>query len=137
MQHPGLNSCIVTEKNVKLSCTVKSLYFTMAEPKRCYLVSGYQVTFITARKRSFGQGDVFIPVCHSVHRGGVGSASQESLHLRRSASGGRDWVDPFLIRYYSMRLTSGRYASYWNAFLCFNSTSEIFSDIVRQSSFKH
>ena len=41
MQHPGLNSCIVTEKIVKLSCTVKSLYFTMAEPKRRYLVPGY------------------------------------------------------------------------------------------------
>ena len=41
MQHPGLDSCIVTEKIVKLSCTVKSLYFTMAEPKRRYLVPGY------------------------------------------------------------------------------------------------
>ena len=41
MQHPGLDSCIVTEKIVKLSCMVKSLYFTMAEPKRCYLVPGY------------------------------------------------------------------------------------------------
>ena len=26
---------------------------------------------ITARKRSLGQGNVFTPVCHSVHRGGV------------------------------------------------------------------
>ena len=42
MQHPGLDSCIVTEKIVKLSCTVKSLYFTMAEPKRRYLVPGYR-----------------------------------------------------------------------------------------------
>ena len=41
MQHPGLNSCMVTEKIVKLSCMVKSLYFTMAEPKRCYLVPSY------------------------------------------------------------------------------------------------
>ena len=41
MQHPGLDSCIVTEKIVKLSCTVKSLYFTMAETKRRYLVPGY------------------------------------------------------------------------------------------------
>ena len=41
MQHPGLDSCIVTEKIVKLSCTVKSLYFTMAEPKWRYLVPGY------------------------------------------------------------------------------------------------
>ena len=26
--------------------------------------------FITARKRSLGQGNIFTPVCHSVHRGG-------------------------------------------------------------------
>ena len=26
---------------------------------------------ITARKRSLGQGNIFTPVCHSVHRGGV------------------------------------------------------------------
>ena len=25
--------------------------------------------FITARKRSLGQGNIFVPVCHSVHRG--------------------------------------------------------------------
>ena len=25
----------------------------------------------TARKRSLGQGNIFTPVCHSVHRGGV------------------------------------------------------------------
>ena len=25
---------------------------------------------ITARKRSLGQGNIFTPVCHSVHRGG-------------------------------------------------------------------
>ena len=29
---------------------------------------------ITARKRSLGQGNIFTPVCHSVHKGG-GSAS--------------------------------------------------------------
>ena len=26
---------------------------------------------ITARKRSLGQGNIFAPVCHSVHRGGL------------------------------------------------------------------
>ena len=26
--------------------------------------------FITTRKRSLGQGNIFTPVCHSVHRGG-------------------------------------------------------------------
>ena len=27
--------------------------------------------FVTARKRSLGQGNILAPVCHSVHRGGV------------------------------------------------------------------
>ena len=29
-----------------------------------------QTSFFTARKRSLGQGNIFAPVCHSVHRGG-------------------------------------------------------------------
>ena len=29
------------------------------------------MSVITARKRSLGQGNIFAPVCHSVHRGGV------------------------------------------------------------------
>ena len=29
-----------------------------------------QIVFITTRKRSLGQGNIFTPVCHSVHRGG-------------------------------------------------------------------
>ena len=36
----------------------------------------------TARKRSLGQGNVFTPVCHSVHRGGVyigGSCIREGV----------------------------------------------------------
>ena len=36
----------------------------------------------TDRKRSLGQGNVFTPVCHSVHGGGG------SLHPGGSASGG-------------------------------------------------
>ena len=35
---------------------------------------GYNV--ITARKRSLGQGNIFTPVCHSVHRGGMCGCSQ-------------------------------------------------------------
>ena len=44
--------------------------------------------FFTARKRSLGQGNVFTPVCHSVHGGRAGSASrgEGSLH-----SGGLGW----------------------------------------------
>ena len=30
--------------------------------------------FITARKRSLGQGNIFTPVCHSVHTGVPGGA---------------------------------------------------------------
>ena len=29
------------------------------------------ISLITIRKRSLGQGKIFTPVCHSVHRGGV------------------------------------------------------------------
>ena len=36
-----------------------------------------QISFITARKRSLGQGNIFTPVCHSVHRwGGVWSGGR-------------------------------------------------------------
>ena len=75
------------------------------------------ISLFTASKRSLGQGNVFTRVCHSVHRGVVGSASQGGLYSGGSASGGRDWVDPFPIRYYGIRSTSGRYAFYWNAVL--------------------
>ena len=37
----------------------------------CHLSSGGIVHIITARKRSLGQGNIFTPVCHSVHRGCV------------------------------------------------------------------
>ena len=30
-----------------------------------------KVDIVTARKRSLGQGNIFTPVCHSVHRGGM------------------------------------------------------------------
>ena len=36
---------------------------------------------VTARKRSLGQGNIFTPVCHSVHRGGV-----------RGHPGGHAWL---------------------------------------------
>ena len=62
----------------------------------------------TAHKRSLGQGNAFTPVCHSVHRWG--------LHTGGSASRKGGWADP-PIAYYGIRSTSGRYASYWNAFL--------------------
>ena len=50
-------------------------------------------------QRSCGQGHIFTPVCHSVHRGGL-----PQCMLGYQPPPGK-------------RSTSGRYASYWNAFL--------------------
>ena len=124
--------------------------------------------FITARKRSLGQGNIFTPVCHSVHMGGgeyLGRDTpwdqvspgtryrypREQVHPPRYTS--RDQVHPPWTRYtprpgtpptpwdqvhppgpstpprpgtppssacWEIRATSGRYASYWNAFLLYN-----------------
>ena len=44
-----------------------------APKKRCDICLGLSLTankIITARKRSSGQGNIFTPVCHSVHGGG-------------------------------------------------------------------
>ena len=37
---------------------------------QCSNLPFYLVVLITAHKRSLGQGNIFTPVCHSVHRGG-------------------------------------------------------------------
>ena len=37
----------------------------------CSILANFILPIITARKRSLGQGNIFAPVCHSVHRGGV------------------------------------------------------------------
>ena len=86
---------------------------------------------ITARKRSLEQGNVFTRVCHSVHgvsvQGGLcpgGSRSrglctggwvsvQGGLSSRGSLSRG----EGFCQEYPPCMVKSGRYASYWNAFL--------------------
>ena len=98
-------------------------------------------------QRSCGQGNIFTPVCHSVHRGpGVSEAEPPPPKVRppgrryprqhtppgsRPIPGSR----PPGSRHHpqqtsprtrpappeadsSIRSTSGRYASYWNAFLC-------------------
>ena len=49
----------------------------------------YHSTLVTARKRSLGQGNVFTPVCHSVHGGGV--CIQRGLGLGRPPSHGILW----------------------------------------------
>ena len=40
-----------------------------------YLMLGKKESLVTARKRSLGQGNIFTPVCHSVHRGGMRGCS--------------------------------------------------------------
>ena len=80
---------------------------------------------ITARKRSLGQGNIFTPVCHSVHSGGAWSGGGSSgpggcLVLWRGllpgvvpGPGGCLVETPRPPDGYCC----GRYASYWNAFL--------------------
>ena len=97
------------------------------------------VGVFTARKRSLGQGNIFTPVCHSVHRGGMHGCSGGGACV--VAPGGacvvlfggvcmvlfggacmvlfRGGVRGFFsfFGYNEIRSMSGRYASYWNAFL--------------------
>ena len=47
-------------------------------------------TVITARKRSLGQGNIFTPVCHSVHRGGMRGCSGWGACV--VAPGGHAWL---------------------------------------------
>ena len=85
---------------------------------RAVLSSLIVSAIFTARKRSLGQGNIFTPVCHSVHRGvpGLGGGAWSwvvcswggGLLLR---VGGAWWRLP------PDGYCCGRYASYWNAFL--------------------
>ena len=69
-------------------------------------------TIITARKRSLGQGNIFTPVCHSVHRGEGGC-----LVPGGSVPGGDLLPGGCLVETPPDGYCCGRYASYWNAFL--------------------
>ena len=95
---------------------------------------------VTARKRSFGQGNVFTLVCHSVHRG---RGSAQPPRMQTPWIGQTPWMQtphgwadppgcrpPGLGRPPSLdadppgvgqtppiQSTSGRYASYWNTYL--------------------
>ena len=112
------------------------------------------VLVFTARKRSLGQGNIFAPVCHSVHGGstlaGTSSPSRYTPHWPVHPLGrytpwqehppGKVPPGRYTPRRYTplgstppgryhplrqvhspvhagIRSTSGRYASYWNAFL--------------------
>ena len=114
-------------------------------------------------QRSCGQGNIFTPVCHSVHRGGVlpqcmlgyhppwdqadppGSdppgtrqtpldqtPPPETRQTPPDQTPPQDQADPLPPREAdsSIRSTSGRYASYWNAFLCVRNSVFIGSYIL-------
>ena len=97
----------------------------------------------TARKRSLGQGNIFTPVCHSVHRGVCLSACWDTLwdhappprtmhpcplgpctsrdHAPSRPCTSGPCTPPSGTRHrtwWEIRSTRGRYASYWNAILC-------------------
>ena len=85
----------------------------------------------TSCKRSLGQGSVFTPVCHSVHRGALcpgGALSGGSVWgvsvQGGSRSGGSLTRGRPPDRDPPCTVTSGRYASYWNAFLFSSSLPE-------------
>ena len=74
-------------------------------------------------QQSWGQGNIFTPVCHSVHRGVCLSVCWDTTtppradtpRRSRTPPPGADTPPPEADS--SKRSTSGRYASYWNAFL--------------------
>ena len=73
-------------------------------------------------QRSCGQGNIFTPVCHSVHRGGFCLSARWDTtppHPGADTPPGPDppGADTPREADSSIRSTSGRYASYWNAFL--------------------
>ena len=54
-----------------MPCTRTALRLIYNEQKRTQRQIFPLIFLVTARKRSLGQGNIFAPVCHSVHRGGV------------------------------------------------------------------
>ena len=100
-------------------------------------------SFFTARKRSLGQGNIFTPVCHSVHRGGCLPQCMLGYHPPGSTTPGKHtplgstphgkhtpWeahtpapspqeahTPPRRRAYWEIWSTRGRYTSYRNAIL--------------------
>ena len=96
--------------------------------------------YIYRPQRSCGQGNISTPVCHSVHRGGGVVVSHKALrHPTPPRSDTpppppRPDTPPPRTRHpppgeadSGIRSTSGRYASYWNAFLLLFSVVASFS----------
>ena len=73
----------------------------------------------TACKRSLGQGNIFTPACHSVHRGGL---LLGGCLVPGGLLSGRCLVETPPDGY-----CCGRYASYWNAFLFWWKNTENFN----------
>ena len=79
---------------------------------------------IIARKRSLGQGNIFTCVCHRGMCGCwgacvvVGGACIVAIGVCMVV-GGHAWLPGGYLGYDEIRSMSGRYASYWNAFLLF------------------
>ena len=60
----------ITENTEKIQDITAGFFFVIFSSLRVFVVCilpGNQI--FTARKRSLGQGNIFAPVCHSVHRG--------------------------------------------------------------------
>ena len=92
-----------------------------------------RLAIFTARKRSLGQGNIFTPVCHSVHGGGGvpvprGACSRGSACSRGVPALGVPGGDPPTPDSYCC----GRYAPYWNAslFVLSSNVGTIFSDTM-------
>ena len=62
---------------------------------------------------NLGQGNVFTSVCHSVHRRGLSLCPGWGVSVKEGLCQGEP---PRTVK-------SGRYASYWNAFLFFNNSA--------------
>ena len=72
--------------------------------------------FITACKRSLGQGNVFTHVCHPVHGGSLYDVTS-CLTARSYVPSGGSLSRDISVRKPPGIVNSGQYASYWNAFL--------------------
>ena len=70
---------------------------------------------VTSRKRSLGQGSIFTSVCHSFCHVTCDACWEANPPTPRG-SASRKWEDP-PSQHDGIQWISGRYASYWNAFL--------------------
>ena len=103
-----MNICNTVRRNLRFIPFLKSVYYRP--------------------QRSCGKGNIFAPVCHSVHKGGGGGIPEGTE--TDPPPPGADTTPPGTRpppqeADSSIRSTSGRYASYWNAFLFQNAIARI------------